>query len=70
MEVQAIVDANVGRGQDDGLAVVHEAHVADEGFVEDFVDLCALMARALREAAAPGAFGHRQVCRQVRHVFS
>ena len=50
-----VADAREGRGNHERLALVHEAHVADEGLVEDGVDRGAIVVAALRQAPHGGS---------------
>src|ERR1019366_5476827 len=52
-----IVDAPIAGGDDEGLAIVDEAHVADEAGVEDSVDCFAILDTAMGFAPNSGAFG-------------
>jgi hypothetical protein len=59
VDVDDVADAGVQHREDVGLSLVHEPDVADEGFVEDRVDLRAVVHGPLGGAphADPGAGG-------------
>ena len=64
MEVDVVDDTREHRGNDVGLRIGSKANVADETFVENFVNLGAIVDGALRFADDARALGW---CGRIRH---
>ena len=57
MKIEAVADARVVGGDDEGLGIDNEADVADKSFVENFIDGFGVIFAAVGQTTHSGALG-------------